>query len=121
MKRSAQGHGCGVSPLGEQQDRDVALKVLPAGLLADEAARKRSRGGPSSMAQAEKASGSELAVRTILEHSLLAQEELAQAEKEIADAEVVAATEGRLRGIDTAITGARGHAANGKGQKLQKV
>jgi hypothetical protein len=71
--------------------------------------------------QAEKVSGSELAVRTILARSLLAQGKLAQAEREIADTEVVAATEGRLRGIDTAITGARGHAANGKGPKLQKV
>ena len=53
------------------------LKVLPAGLLADEAARKRSRGGPSSMAQAEKVFGSELAVRTFLARALLAQGKLA--------------------------------------------
>jgi hypothetical protein len=46
---------------------------------------------------------------------LLAQGKLPEAEKEIRDAEVVAATtEGRLRGIDALITAARVHAANGK-------
>ena len=55
----------------------------------------------------------------MLARSLLALGNLAQAEKEIGDAEVVSATEGRLRGIDTAITDACGHAANGKGPKFK--
>jgi hypothetical protein len=57
----------------------------------------------------------------MLARSLFAQGNLAQAEKEIGDAEVVSATEGRLRGIDTPLTAACVHAANGKEQKLQKV
>jgi hypothetical protein len=57
----------------------------------------------------------------MLARSLLALGNLAQAEKEIGDAEVVSATEGRLRGIDTPLTAACVHAANGKEQKLQKV
>jgi|HubBroStandDraft_3_1064219.scaffolds.fasta_scaffold37999_2 hypothetical protein len=44
----AGGMGVGYRALEEQQARNVALQALPAGLLVDEAARKRSRGRPSS-------------------------------------------------------------------------
>jgi eukaryotic-like serine/threonine-protein kinase len=109
--------------IGEKVTIEDSLLALAA--LSIEEGRPADAEQPAQQAlqqsQAEKASGSELAARTILARSLLAQGKLAEAEKEIRDAEVVAATtEGRLRGIDTLITAARVHAANGKGAEASK-
>jgi eukaryotic-like serine/threonine-protein kinase len=63
----------------------------------------------------EKAPGNELNARNLLARSLLAQGKLVEAEKEIRTAELAAsATESRLLAIDTLITAARVHAANGQ-------
>ncbi len=70
---------------------------------------------------AEKAPGNELNARNLLARSLLAQGKLVEAEKEIHTAEVAAATtEGRLLGIDTLITAARVHAANGQAAEASR-
>jgi serine/threonine protein kinase/tetratricopeptide (TPR) repeat protein len=62
----------------------------------------------------EKAPGNELNARNLLARSLLAQGKLVEAEKEIHIAELAAATtESRLLAIDTLITAARVHAADG--------
>jgi eukaryotic-like serine/threonine-protein kinase len=63
----------------------------------------------------EKAPGNELNARNLLARSLLAQGKLVEAEKEIHVAELAAATtESRLLAVDTLITAARVHAANGQ-------
>ena len=63
----------------------------------------------------EKAPGNELNARNLLARSLLAQGKPVEAEKEIHIAELAATTtENRLLAIDTLITAARVHAANGQ-------